>query len=379
MIYLIIFSIACTCFYFSNTKLNIKMNNKLNIKLNNIFSIFGIVLLSTLAGLRASSVGVDVSTYVISSFNKVSTYNSILEVIKNHTLEIGYELFEYIISRFFNNVHWLHFFTQLIIISGVYSFSKLFKDTSNWILVIFAFLCIYYNQSYNTVRQWLAISIYLFSIKYLLEEKFVKCYLICILSYSFHSSAIIIFIIPLIYKYIKTKNFKFKYLIIMSIGVIISFIFLDKISLWLIKIGVLSTKYEHYFFNLEGDSSIIMQILSRIPVLLGTLIFYKQLVKNNQINVLMFLFLIIDLVIGGIGSSKFGYIGRCSLYFGVWQCAIISQLYNVIIKTVEKKYKFLILAIFIFILILYWYYCYIHRGFSGTYPYISDIFSILNF
>lgn len=379
MIYLITFDLACVLFYFSNFKINVKLNNKFKIELNNIFSILGILLLSVLAGLRSSSVGVDVTAYVLSSFNRVSTYNSILEVITNHKMEIGYELLEYIISRFFDDVHWLHFFTQLIIISGVYSFSKLFKDTSNWVLIIFAFLCIYYNQSYNIVRQWLSISIYLSSIKYLLDKNFIKYYLICILSCLFHSSAIITFIIPLFYQYLKTKKYQFKYLIVISIAIITSFVFLDKISLWLIKIGVFSTKYEHYFVNLEGDSSIVMQILSRIPILLGALIFYKQLVKNNQINVLMFLFLIIDLVIGGIGSSKFGYVGRCSLYFGVWQCAFISQLYNVIIKSMEKKYKFIILIIFIFILILYWYYCYIYRGFSGVYPYISDVFSILNF
>lgn len=379
MIYLINFGVACIFFYFSNFKINIKLNNKFKIELNTIFSILGILLLSALAGLRAPSVGRDVTTYVLSSFNRVSTYNSMLEVLTNHQLEIGYELLEYTISRFFNDVHWLHFFTQLIIISGVYSFSQLFKDTSNWILIIFAFLCIYYNQSYNIVRQWLAISIYLSSIKYLLDKNFMKYYFICILSCLFHSSAIITLIIPLFYQYLKAKKYEFKYLIVISTGMIISFIFLDKISLWLIKIGIFSTKYEHYFVNLEGDSSIVMQILSRIPVLLGALIFYKQLVKNNQINTLVILFLIIDLILGGIGSSKFGYVGRCSLYFGVWQCAFISQLYNVIIKSIEKKYKFIILIIFIFILTLYWYYCYIYRGFSGTYPYISDVFSILNF
>ena len=85
---------------------------------------------------------------------------SIKDILNFHNLEIGYEILEYVISRVTKDVHWLHFFTAVIISSGVSRFSRSFGKLNSFVLSMFVFMCMYFKQSLNIVRQWLAIAIY---------------------------------------------------------------------------------------------------------------------------------------------------------------------------------------------------------------------------
>ena len=164
MTYLVIFSIATILFGFASKNekryLALKLNGVYRVHISSVYRIIAICFLSALAGVRASTVGADVTTYVLSSWNRVQNYSSIKDVLKFHNLEIGYEMLEYIISRVSKDVHWLHFFTAVIISGGVSRFSRSFGKKNSFVLSMFVFMCMYFNQSLNIVRQWLAIAIY---------------------------------------------------------------------------------------------------------------------------------------------------------------------------------------------------------------------------
>ncbi len=371
MIYAICFIISSL--FIKVHPMNLKINKK-QIKINLGKYIF-VILPAVLAGIRAPWVGVDVKTYVISAFERLSTYNSIKSVLDYHYLELGYECYIYIVTRLFNDLHWLHFFSALVILIGVYCFVSNFKYKISVFMAVFAFLCIYFNQSLNIVRQWMAMGIYMFAIQYILKGEKLKYYIFCFVATLFHSSAIITFFIYVICRFLlnsTTKKERWKAVFVIIVA-LLSVILLQEVTQIAVLSGLLPGKYLEYFQNEEGQSSLFMQILCRLPLILGYIVFYKTLIKRDSRNTIIFIFLLIDLILSSI-SSTFGYVGRISIYFGVWQIIGISQLYKVSLKLSNKKgFKFIIGVFFISILLIYWSYYYVIRGFSGTYPYSSDI------
>ncbi len=375
MIYVICFIISALCVKIY--PINLKINKK---QININFGMYMFAILpAALAGIRAPNVGVDVRTYVISAFERLSTYNSIKSVFDYHNLELGYECYVYIVARLFSDLHWVHFFSALLILIGVYCFISNFKYKVSVFMAVFAFLCIYFNQSLNTVRQWMAMGIYMFAIQYILKGEKLKYFIFCFVATLFHSSAIVTFFIYIIYRFLinsNTKKERWKAVFVI-IGVIFLVIALEEVMQIATLLGLLPSKYLEYFQNEEGQSSMFMQILCRLPLILGYMVFYKILIKRDSRNKAVFIFLLIDLIFSSILSSTLGYAGRISLYFGLWQIIGISQLYKVLLSLNNKnEFKFIIAVLFVGVLLIYWNYYYVIRGFSGTYPYSSDIITI---
>lgn len=242
---------------------------------------------------------------------------------------------------------------------------------------MFVFMCMYYNQSLNAIRQWLVIGIYMYGVQYLLKKKPVQYFIVSVMAILFHSSAVITIPIYFIYHFLKGENKHRKRSMLILSATVIAVIFFDKICLTMIGMGILPMKYAHYFTEAEGTSSLVMQILSRVPLLLGCFILRKQLRRYDEKANIWIVFLLIDLFVGMLGAS-FGYASRCSLYFGVWQCMFMSEVYVVLRKRVQPMGRMFVTVGVDGMLLLYWYYCYVVRTFSLTYPYVSDVISWIN-
>ena len=380
MVYLVIFCIASICFAASqrNTSVVISFDRRKLFRASTIYGVFGILVLSIIAGIRSSSVGVDVETYVISSFFRVSNYTSFLTVIENHKLELGYEFLEYFVSRINADVHYLHFATALIVTGCTYTFIKRFSDKISIAMAMLVFMCMYFNQSLNIVRQWLAIAIYIgIGGGHLIERKSVKYFLSCTLAMLFHTSAIITFPIYFIYGYLNTGYRHQKRALIIIVITTLCILFFDKICMGMIGIGVLPSKYLHYLVDSgEGTSSLAMNILQRLPLLILSIWLKGDLDKYDNKNNIWFCFVVLEFLIGML-ASRFGYASRFVLYFSVWQCMYYSEVYRMLRRKIRGKGKFFLTSGFIVMFLLYWTYCYVIRGFSGTVPYTSDVLFIL--
>lgn len=370
MIYFICFLISGIFFWRSECRYN-----KKQYKISGFLAVGGILILSLLAGFRANSIGTDVMTYVVYAFNRIKDYSNITQVFQKHNLEIGYELLIFICTRISKDIHFLHFITSLIINGCFYSFLKQFsKDGKiNIFIGMMVFMCMYFNTSLNIVRQFLAISIILFGVKYLFKEKYIKFLLTVLVAIQFHKSAIIGFGIFVLYKILNTKKQK-KSKIILSVAVVcIGLYFLERVMSSLYNLGYVSSQYMGYLSG-AGNSSVFMQLLSRAPILILALFLYERLVKRDIKNQLLFSFFIIDCILG-CTAPILGDASRISLYFGVWQCALISELVLVMQELVEKKGKPLITLFMNGYLFIFWFYSFVFRNMANTYPYISDLFN----
>lgn len=96
---------------------------------------------------------------------------------------------------FTENYMWLHLvhaaFVNIMILGFIRKHSPYVFTT---ILIYFLTFYIFFN--FETVRESLAVAIYLMSYKYLVQKKWIKYYLIAIVCFLAHSSAIFVFIIP---------------------------------------------------------------------------------------------------------------------------------------------------------------------------------------
>lgn len=369
MIYVICFLISGGFFWWSE-----KFYNKEQFKVSSFFAIMGIITISLLAGARAPSIGRDINIYVTYAFNRINNYDSIMQVFQNHSLEIGYELLIYLCTRISSNVHFLHFVSSIIITSGFYSFVKYFANDNKYSIYygMMTYSLIYFNTSLNIVRQFIALSIFLFSIKYLFQKKHLKFLIFVLLATQFHKSAILGIAILVLYRILNTKKPKTSKIVISIALTSFGLLFLDNITMQLLNMGIFSSKYMGYFSE-AGNSSIFMQVLSRLPILLLGLFFYKKLIKHNLKNQIIYCFLIIDCILGSM-SVVIGNGSRLSLYFGVWQCVFIPELLLVMKENASRKDR-LVLSLFIhFYLFAYWGYCVVYRNFGSTFPYISDLF-----
>lgn len=152
--------------------------------------IIGLILF-IISVLRHSSVGTDLHVYIRrfyevheSEFSGLSRFNELWG------FEYGYLYFSRIISSFLANDRLLIFIVGFIII---FIFSYFFYKYSQMIwLSFFLFISLmFFGTSLNLLRLFIAVSICLISIKYIINRNLIKFLLLVVIAYLFHTSAII--------------------------------------------------------------------------------------------------------------------------------------------------------------------------------------------
>lgn len=143
--------------------------------------------LSLFAGIRSYSVGTDSESYTRDFRNNLSLYNFSF----NPNVELGYQVFEYILLKFTHNYFWLFFVTSLFI---VWCHLKIARDYSrNYILsVLFYFTLSSYTFFFNGLRQGIAMAFIALSTPYLIRKDTFKFVLLILIASLFHKTALFI-------------------------------------------------------------------------------------------------------------------------------------------------------------------------------------------
>ena len=246
-------------------------------------------------GLRDVSVGIDLKNY-IPYFNmiKQAKWNNLF-ILK---LEKGYILLNKLISIFGNENLFL-FVIAIITLSGVYFSIKHFSK--NYFFSIFIFITFqFYIFQFSGLRQSIAYSIILISLKYIKERNWIKFIVTVLIASTFHKTAIIF--IPA-YWIAKNKiNIKS-----------IKLFFVILILLYILKIPILTliTKYIYKTYDvLSSTDGYNMLIL-----LLSIFVFFL-LIKNrdNENNDIWFNMLMVAVLIQSLASVQ-GNIARLTMYY----------------------------------------------------------------
>lgn len=192
--------------------------------------------MSILAGFRAASVGIDSENYAY-SFSFIHD-NGIEGVVSlTYKYEWGYLILTYLLSRICSLPNLL-FLTIACITYGLFA-RTIYKYSKNVIMSSFLFAIFFFPSTMNTMRQYLALAIFLAAIPHIEKKQPIKFLLIILLASTIHYTAImfVIFVI-----------FTFKKIHISTMVVAIASIF-SIVSLYFFE--QLLSLFLHYFNQYE--------------------------------------------------------------------------------------------------------------------------------
>lgn len=325
------------CLYRSRYELEVN-NDKRKYKILNIVAF---ACLWILPAMRYYTVGTDAEMYK-NIFLKANSYN-----LANSPVEIGYIILNKIL-HFFNigNGSQIIFIVTSFII--LYLISKvIFKYSKKYELSFFLFITMYfYYNSFNQIRQYIAIAITFYAIKYIFEKD-LKKYVICIaIAFLFHQSAIIM----LPFYYILQINFSKKISgIIIGLG-ILGYLILDKV---LLIVFSLIPRYQKYasgeLSKLLTDGSNIVHALVLILLLAVIFILKDKLEEKDEKNKIYINAILFATTLQILGTRTVLF-SRIVYYFSIYAILLIPNILDVVEE--DKKR-----IVYISIMVIYFIHC----------------------
>ena len=319
---------------------------------NYICIFFITISLIFVSGFRYKS-GTDYGTYSL-IYGNTPNYNI------NESSEWGFLLLCKILYGISQNPQIMFLVTSIIInvliVYGVMKYSIKFELSMYLYITTFC-----YYSTFNGIRQWIASAILFMGYKYILNRNWKRYFIIVLIAYIFHNSALIM--IPLYF--IVNRKFTSKNTLYLILIFALSYVFFDSFLATLFDF-LQGTRYEHYETGMkewqEGGSMLRVLVYS-LPILV-IFVFRKnfKLDKNYELNILMNLCLMSVLFM--LLGTKHVFFVRLNLYFDIYYVLLLPML----TKTSDKKFN-----AFIYYSILICYFAFSYKlltlGDSNIIPY----------
>jgi hypothetical protein len=176
---------------------------------------------------------------------------------------IGWNLLNFIIKSIYDSFYFFQFVHAIIINCVIFYIIK--KYSINKFLVILFYLIFYFLYfNMEILRESLAVAFFLLAIPYLIAKKWIPYYLLCLLALSFHSSAAILFIMPLFAVNVKLK---YQIFILVVVTFLVNVLSVENVALNLFSESQAVQRAVRSYFSLETNLiGMIVQLLKIIPV-----------------------------------------------------------------------------------------------------------------
>lgn len=272
-------------------------------------------------------------------------------VWKDERLEIGYQYLNKVIYYLFGDNYTIF----LLITAAIYYY--LICDSVNRysnmpLVAIFLFYCGYLAYM-GTNRQLLAFSICFYSVRFILDKKYVHFLLSVFLASLLHNSAVFFLIIVLLNRKFDFKIYVLGFVVavVFSLFRLVDAFFLSFIAQFgsLFLVDRLGDYFDNETKNLESFSYIMMLIplLRRTLVIVFAYILKDRLLERNRYFVVMFnmyyIFVLVYLLF--FGSQLQILVSRLSVYLMVCEFVLIGEmvyLYRKKIPTILILFSLLI-------------------------------------
>lgn len=214
------------------------------------------------------------------------------------------------------------------------------------VLIYYVFGYLYFNM--EILRESLAISMFLIALGYFQQKKYVKYYLIAVIAFLFHSSAIILFVLPF-FSRLKLNKWT---IILLVCALSVLFIFQDRINTLLAlfyfnqRIENKAEMYSTYNLNVFG---VIINVVKFCILPLYFLFFSEQFLKYRY----RFTYLILIMVGVGIVTIFIPIFARFTNYMTIVYVIFLAEFLNRLYRKrsmVNVKY---LATLFTFLLISY--------------------------
>ncbi|WP_053373003.1 EpsG family protein [Paenibacillus sp. FJAT-27812] len=310
-----------------------------------IFIIIALIQMYLILALKNISVGTDTINYYLGfSIIRDLDWIEVFDLGRNNLVfnyERGFILLTKIISIFTDDFQVYYGVLYFIIMFLIYKFIK--KYAIMPFLSIYLFISLgFYNFTFSGIRQAIAISVILFSYKYIINRKIVKFSICVIIAALFHKSAIIF--LPAYFLYFFT---------ITPIIAILYFVILIVLFIFRIEIFHLITPLVGYEESIETTNAYTLLIILLLTFTIG-LFFYNKVIRKNENNKVIFnLIAIASLLMISTTISSVGL--RAANYYYIF---IILFIPNIISSFNNRSTRILAVLFSIILTIIF----YILRG-----------------
>lgn len=208
----------------------------------------GLFLLLTL---RDISVGKDLLEYkVIFEICSRSSFVDLFDL----NWEIGYTIYNKLISLVFNNYRFFLIVTAFVTIFPIYIFYAKEKRYSYLLIVLFLNMpC--FLMLFSGLRQAIATSIGLLAYMFIEKNKHIRGVLLILLAVTFHVSAVVLLLIyPAKYLKIKTKHLAF-------IAPALLVIYIFRVQIFTLILYILPPKYIEFYGEIQQTGALGMLVL----------------------------------------------------------------------------------------------------------------------
>lgn len=320
------------------------------------FAVLTIFLPSIFAGLRYG-IGTDFFSYR-ESFYRITIFN------ENINTEYLYLLINKVIGYLNLDFNCVLFICSFVTTLFIYLTLRDYKSVLNVGLGIFIYMLLYYQVSFNAIRQIMALSVLLFSVRYIFRRKFFHFLVMVIIAMGFHKTAFIY--IPLYFLYWLYGSNKYRVLKLLSYTslVIIMMNFSSILYPILSKYDAFSYYAESYLKS-NIDFNLGIGIFFRtLPFVIPCLLLWRYFKKDNRFILLFNIFIIGSIsLLTAYGAENFTE--RISYYFLSTLIIIIPYIYRISFQ-IKKHYLGIIVLLSI---IMLWWWDFIYLGRHETIPY----------
>ncbi len=301
------------------------------------------VIILVIGGLRDISVGTDTINY----------YGLFTMEYSNPTIEPAWTYLNKACAFLFGKYSYVVFIGTFLAITPV--FIRAWKSYHNPLRIILFYVLLYYlYSSFNITRQAIAVSLIFFSIEYLLQEKWWKYLFFVMLATTFHYSALVCLLFPLVLKIKFTSNVSviFFLLITYILGVSIGGVVIKILS----HIPIIGG-YSTYLVG-EADVSITRLFLN---------LFFIAFTYVSSKRDIYYTLVLLGISIFNLFCFS-SAVTRMALYFMIFQIVLYSETYSI------KKDNAVISNVLIYFYAIFYYAVMLMNNIGGVVPYKMSLF-----
>jgi hypothetical protein len=321
-----------------------------------------ILSLTLLAGLRDISVGIDTRSYYMAILSASPGYSG--EQFYNY-FEIGFVLLLKGLIFLVKDPHCVillvSWMIHMLMIETLWSF----KNDVSFSFSVFLYYTMYYFETYNVMRQWLAIAIIFFALRYLLEDQYLKFVCFLLIATTMHSSAIICMVFIPIHMLIVHKV-PLKYKVLIGVAIIVYLTFSDYFF-GLLGVESVFERYKHYYIGGSTSISFGFYFVLRLCILLFALFLLKQ--DSYALQHSTFIKNMIALTFLGTLLTMTGYVIRYADRLGTYAVVYEIMLWPLLIKSKKTPALVAIFKLAAILLALYVFYVGLQGSIQGQMPY----------
>ena len=341
-------------------------NSTANVRFDVLVGMFLPLLM--LGGLRGDTVGGDLEYYIpyFDEACKASNWKELMDV-SGH--EPGYIILTKIIGFFSSNHHFFLFFTILISLIGPFFFIYKFSINPTWSVLLY-YLMGFYTNTFNNVRQSIAMSIVFCSYYFLFNKRYKIFIFLVLLATSFHYSAAVMLLALLVVR----MGFSLKKVVLtFSSGTLAYVVLGSSILMTIVQLVYLNYDSEAFLDDAGGGWS--MFLLYLVLFLVFLYIYYENRFSFDSFSELLFpmiLSLMSLMIIIQMFASLFPSVTRMTHYFLIPSVFLIPNVAELIF---DKK-KWCGFVVFIgLVSVLFFYMAYSFLPFTnsntqGVIPYV---------